>query len=406
MTIGWWYLAVALIGLGLVANAAWPRRGPILIVPSWLAALLTVDLPAQQIGLAVLVSAGFVAAGALQTVPGQLALATTVVSCLGLVVLWRPAFAASATIDQVADALALDTVAPLERSLLATPFRRRLRGVEVTRDVVFFEPDGDDLRLDVYRSAAGGDPRPALVYLHGGAWMFGDKKSQGLPLCNHLASLGWACFNANYRLSPAATWPDHLVDGLAAVAWVREHAGDYGVDPGFIAVAGGSSGAHIAAMGALTTTPSVLSGDLEGRDASVQAVVTSYGLYDLTNRLNAHNPQFFSKLVGPKVLKASPATEPDRFSAASPRDHVARARVPWLIIHGEDDTLAPVVEARDFANALERHGAAPTGYAEIPSAVHGFDVWYSQRAIAAVELTARFLTTMARRAKASGPTEG
>ncbi len=398
---GWWYLTVAVCGLMLVANAAWPRRGPILIVPSWLGALLTVDLPAHQIGLAIVVSIGFIAAGALATAPGQVALAVTVVSCVGLAVLWRPSFAASGATNAVAEALALDAVPSLPRSLLAAPFRKRLRGVNVTRDVRFFEPDGQTLRLDVFQATPTSAPKPALVYLHGGAWMFGDKKSQGLPLCNHLATLGWVCFNANYRLSPAATYPDHVVDGLAAVAWVREHAGDYGVDPGFIAVAGGSSGAHIAAMGALTDVPSILSDELAGRNSSVQAVVTSYGLYDLTNRLSAHNPEFFSKLVGPKVLKASPVTEPDRFAAASPREYVARARVPWLVIHGDDDTLAPVVEARDFARALEQHGAATTGYAEIPSAVHGFDVWYSQRAIAAIELTARFLTTMARRARAA-----
>jgi acetyl esterase/lipase len=232
-----------------------------------------------------------------------------------------------------------------------------------------------------------------LIYVHGGGWLYGDKKDQGLPLCNHLATLGWVCFNINYRLSPGATWPDHLVDAKAAIAWVREHAADYGIDPGFIAIAGGSAGAQIAAMAALTHGEEHLQPGFGDEDTSVQAVVTSYGVYDLTNRLGAHNPEFVSKMIGPLVVKAEFDKEPEKFASASPRDHTGKASVPWLVIHGSADELAPAVEARDFFDALSKSSSAMCGYAEFPGASHAFDIYYCHRANAAVDLTARFLAT-------------
>ena len=61
--------------------------------------------------------------------------------------------------------------------------------------------------------------------------MIGDKREQGIPLLNHLAANGWVGFNANYRLSPGATFPDHLVDVKRAIAWIRDHADDHDIDP-------------------------------------------------------------------------------------------------------------------------------------------------------------------------------
>ncbi len=108
-------------------------------------------------------------------------------------------------------------------------------------------------RLDIIRRRL--DPPtagPVLVYIHGGAWVIGDKREQGLPLLHELARRGWVTVTINYRLSPRATWPDHLVDCKRALAWVREHIAEYGGDPGFIAVSGGSAGGHLCAMVALT----------------------------------------------------------------------------------------------------------------------------------------------------------
>ncbi len=91
-----------------------------------------------------------------------------------------------------------------------------------------------------------------MVYIHGGAWMIGEKREQGKPMMYELVARGWVCVAINYRLSPKATWPDHIVDAKRAVGWVKEHIGDYGGDPSFVAVSGGSAGGHLCALLALS----------------------------------------------------------------------------------------------------------------------------------------------------------
>ena len=396
---GWLFLIVMLAGALVVLNATRPSVGPYSLVPSWFLAFLTTDLAFHHIGLQLLVAAGFVWAGALETLPGKLALAVLLVSSTWILILWLPNLRAASAARTVADSFDLDEVESIPRGLLWVPLRRLRRGVAVARDVEYSRAAGRILTMDVYRSMAGNDRRPALVYLHGGGWVMGDKCNQGLPLCNHLARLGWVCANTNYRLSPGATWPDQLIDVKAAVAWLREHADEWNVDPDFIAISGGSAGGHIAAMAALTPGDASMQPGFENSDTSIQAAVTFYGVHDTTNRLGVHSPEFLTKLVGRHVLKAFPDTEPERFSAASPRTHVGKASQPWLILQGDADTMTPAAEARDFADALRESSDHPVVYAEFPGAQHAFDIYYSPRAIAAVELTARFLTTTYRQSR-------
>ena len=104
-----------------------------------------------------------------------------------------------------------------------------------------------------------------LVYIHGGAWVIGDKREQGIPMMHELVQRGWVCVAINYRLSPRATWPDHIVDCKRAVAWVRGHIAEYGGDPGFIAVSGGSAGGHLSSLLALTPDEPEWQPGLRGR---------------------------------------------------------------------------------------------------------------------------------------------
>ena len=389
---GWLFLLISLAGTMIVLNAAKPRRGPISLAPSWALAFLTLDLAPFHIALALACAGLFALGGAVHSFPGKLALFLTLASSAALFVLWLPSLRAGSAADAVAAELDLDEVEPMPRRLLLNPVPRLREGVAVTRDVPFSRRAGRVLKMDIYRGTGDDQPRPGLVFLHGGAWVLGDKREQGLPLCNHLATLGWVCANANYRLSPGATYPDHVVDAKDAVAWLREHSADYGVDPNFIAIAGNSAGAHIAAMTALTESQVPGAGERSG-DASVQAIVPYYGVYDLTNRLGVHGSAFQNRLIGPHVLKAFFDTEPERFHVASPIDHVERAAIPWLVLHGDRDSLTPVPEAREFARRLREHSKHPVGYAEFPGAQHAFDIYYSLRTFAAVELTARFLAT-------------
>ena len=393
---GWLYLLVSLVGAAIVVNAAKPSRGPYSLVPSWILAFLTLDLALFHIAVALALTGLFALFGALDTWPGKLALYVTLASSAALFVLWLPSLRAASVADAVAAELELDDVERIPKNLLLKPIPRLRGGVSMLRDIPFARGNGRVLRMDIYRGRDTDQRRPGLVFIHGGAWVLGDKREQGLPLCIHLASLGWVCANANYRLSPGATYPDHVADAKSAVAWLREHADDYGVDPEFIAIAGNSAGAHIAAMTALTEDSLPNAADAPG-GASVQAIITCYGVYDLTNRLGVHGAAFLDRLIGPHVIKAFFDEEPERFHAASPMDHVARAAIPWLVLQGDRDSLTPAPEAREFVRRLREHSQDIVGYAEFPGAQHAFDIYYSLRTFAAVELSARFLATAYRR---------
>src|ERR1019366_8120529 len=128
-----------------------------------------------------------------------------------------------------------------------------------------------------------------MVYIHGGAWVTGDKREQGKPMMYELVQRGWVAVAINYRLSPKAVWPAHIVDAKKAVAWVRSHIADYGGDPSFIAVSGGSAGGHLSALLALTPGDPAFQPGFEEADTSVNACVPFYGVMDLTGIDEAAN---------------------------------------------------------------------------------------------------------------------
>jgi acetyl esterase/lipase len=179
---GWLFLLVSLAGTAIVINGARPLRGPISLVPSWLLAFLTLDLALFHIGLALAIAGGFALFGALGSWPGKLALFLTLGSSLVLFVLWLPSLRAASVAERVADELELDDVVRIPRNLLYKPIPRVREGVSVVRDVPFARRDGRVLAMDVFRGPDQGRKRPGLVFIHGGAWVLGDKREQGLHI--------------------------------------------------------------------------------------------------------------------------------------------------------------------------------------------------------------------------------
>src|ERR1017187_3497186 len=129
---------------------------------------------------------------------------------------------------------------PLARILFG-PFFFRRRDVERVANISYGNAGRKNL-LDLYRHRSHPPVGPILVHLHGGALFMGKKNREALPLLYRLASQGWVCVSANYRLRPAAKFPDHLIDVKKVIAWVREHGYEYGADPAVVFVAGSSSG--------------------------------------------------------------------------------------------------------------------------------------------------------------------
>jgi acetyl esterase/lipase len=206
-----------------------------------------------------------------------------------------------------------------------------------------------------------------------------------------MASLGWVCVSINYRLSPRSAFPDHLVDVKRAIAWVREHADDYGIDPDFVAISGGSAGGHLTALAALTPGDPRYQPGFETADTSVQVAVPFYGVYDFTNRNGAAPADMDRILLRRLVMKADLDEARDAYEAASPLDQVRADAPPFLVIHGDRDVLAPVQDARDFVARLRAVSRQPVYYLELRGAQHAFETFASIRSNAVVEAAVRFL---------------
>jgi acetyl esterase/lipase len=395
----WLFLLATTTGFLFTVNAFLPLSNhKRFFVPSFLFSWLTMELAAYHLAWQAVATWFFVQLGALASWPGVLGLGLSALSWAGLVVLVLQGRRARAIVSGELSRLAVDPAPhrlPWWRLLL--PFPVRLAHSRRIKDVPYRRVAGRELRLDVYLPEAPGHRRPAIVQVHGGAWVIGDKREQGVPLLVHLSDHGFVGFNVNYRLSPGATFPDHLIDLKAAIAWIRAHADDYGVDPDFIAVTGGSAGGHLAAMLALTANRPEYQPGFSHADTSVQACVPLYGVYDLVNRLGTHGPRYVDGFIGPVVLKAFFGEEPHKFHDASPVDRVHDAAPPFFVIHGDRDTMSPLEDARLFVDRLRPVSRQPVLFAEIPGAQHAFDVFVSPRSAPVIEAVTAFLVETHRR---------
>ena len=266
------------------------------------------------------------------------------------------------------------------RLVLALPFRfrriRRIRNIDYVGDGLYRH------KLDVL--VRRDDPPttgPVLVYIHGGAWVIGDKREQGIPMMHELAERGWVCVAVNYRLSPKATWPDHIVDCKRALAWVRDHVADYGGDPSFLAVSGGSAGGHLCALVALTPNEPEWQPGFEEADTSVDACVPFYGVHDVTGDPESsglHGPGLVD-LLQRRVMKRTVFEDAVVFEQASPERRIAESAPPMFVIQGANDTLVPPQVARRFVHRLRAVSHRPVAYLELPCTQHAFDILASIR---------------------------
>jgi acetyl esterase/lipase len=365
-------LAVSLVGAVFTANAFVPvRRVPALFMPSFFGSWLTAELAIHHVFWQSIASLVFVELGALAAWPGWAGLIITFGSWLGLLVLFADGNRARKTFDTALEGVeAARETTRVPRRNVVLPFSKRRHGIKVTRDIVYRRVAGTVLKLDVVAPATDGTDRPAIIQIHGGSWVMGDKREQGWPLLSHLAANGWVCFNLNYRLSPGATFPDHLVDLKAGLVWIREHADQWGIDPNFIAVTGGSAGGHLAALMGLTANDPEYQPGFEHADT---------GVYDFTSRLGTNRLPFWYRRLERQIMKAFRDDEPEKFRRASPIERIHPEAPPFFVIHGDRDTLAPVEEARYFANELRETSNAPVVYAELGGAQHAFDLFCSPR---------------------------
>jgi acetyl esterase/lipase len=249
----------------------------------------------------------------------------------------------------------------------------------VTYAVAFgFRP----LQLDLWVPPAA-DPAPLVVWIHGGGFMFGDRRY--LPetlrpgqVFDELLAAGLAVASIDYRHALEAPFPAQLHDAKAAVRYLRAHADELGIDTGRIGVMGESAGGHIAALVGLTAHRPDLEGThgVVGPSSAVDVVVDWYGPADLSTMPRKTLPPAVAAKLPPELLVA-PEDQLTRGLAgaaladASPVTHVTADAPPFLLVHGTTDWLVPYAQSEQLAAELTAAGV-PVRLVPVEGAEHIF----------------------------------
>jgi acetyl esterase/lipase len=318
---------------------------------SFWATFLINEQPFIAIYLLVADSALALSEGDLASPGGKAVFAVAVLTVAGLGILIARAFQAGKVLSQTGPRNWVH--------ILVAPLSYRRRDVTIARNISYGEAGKQNL-LDVYHRRDGRGDGPVLVFFHGGGFRIGSKNREARSMLGLLASQGWVCVNANYRLAPGAGYPDHHVDAKKVIAWVREHIGEYGGNPRTIIASGSSAGGHLAAMTALTANDPSFQPGFEGADTSVAAAIGFYGYY--------------GRVDGP---------------GSSPLDRLRDAS-PFLFVHGDKDSSTLVEDTRALVTRLREVSTQPVVYAELPGAQHTFDLFYSLRYSQVIEAVAAF----------------
>ncbi|KAF9972146.1 hypothetical protein BGZ73_004778 [Actinomortierella ambigua] len=294
-----------------------------------------------------------------------------------------------------------------------------------------------DITLDIYRpnEVVMGDDRPVLIYIHGGgSWTKGSKRITG-PLVTEMLNQEWVVVSIDYRRSSRAGYPTQLIDCKRALRWIKAEIDAFGGNPNNLVVAGDSSGGHLAAMLALTPNEPAYQPGFEDVDTTVQGCVAQTAILDLTDMHGYYHDDQRTRFLrtvakrGEKeaekeetakknekekengatttITREHPAASVSASSEDlkflmehSPLHRITADAPPFLVIHGDLDTIAPVETARAFVDHFRRvvRGGSSSGgkattaiggggggnqqamtYLEIPGGHHLFGLLSSPR---------------------------
>ena len=256
-----------------------------------------------------------------------------------------------------------------------------------------------DIKADVFR-LPGKDVRPAIMWIHGGALIFGNRGTLRPDQLQRYLQAGYAVVSIDYRLAPETKLPEIVDDLQDAYQWVREQGPElFSIDPDRVALVGNSAGGYLALMAGFSVNP------------RPKALVSFYGYGDITGDWESRpDPHYLKldrvtkedayKLVGGKVLSESPLfprvlfynfcrqnglwpkevaaldpnNGPEKFAPFCPVRHITKEYPPTLLLHGDKDTDVPFEESLRMAAALKRH-RVPHQLIRMKNYDHLFDVF-------------------------------
>lgn len=240
----------------------------------------------------------------------------------------------------------------------------------VRRDVTYSTTGGVPLKMDLYFPQGHHTKlMPAVVYVHGGAWMGGDKNDQAVRyFAPTFVDRGYIVASVNYRLAPKYKFPAQIEDVKCAIRYLRANARRYHVDPDRIGVVGASAGGHLVSLLGLAGPKAGFEGHggYYKESSSVQAVVDMFGPADLT----VENFDLTKTDLGRKVFGAASLNSPI-LKKASPVTYVHKSSPPFLILQGDKDEVVPPSQSRELYTRLRAAGV-PATLVIVKNAGHGF----------------------------------
>ncbi len=236
---------------------------------------------------------------------------------------------------------------------------------------------GEALRLDLYKPETGG-PAPLIVWVHGGAWENGNKTA--MPLAP-IIDRGFAVASLDFSPASKAPFPGQVHEIKAAIRFLRAEAARYGYNASRIAIAGASSGAHLAAVVGTSNGHRELEGTLgdHGAESSaVNAIVSYFAATNLTTILTQSTP-FGLNIREPalkRLLGAAPKDAEPLARLASPVFQVDRTDPPLLLFHGDQDPQMPINQSHELEGAYAALGLS-ADLIVVHGAAHGGNEFYS-----------------------------
>lgn len=238
-------------------------------------------------------------------------------------------------------------------------------GAEV-RDLVYCT-NQVALKMDLYYPVSGKAPWPAILFVHGGAWVGGDKSIEYVSEeVDALRAAGYIVVAVDYRLAPDYAFPAMIVDLKCSVRFLRAHAEELQLDPENIGAWGNSAGGHLVSLlGLADKSAGWDRGEYEEQSSEIQAVVDMFGVTDMLRFPDEDRVHEMATILFGGV-------EPDRkmLAYASPISYISVGDPPFLIVHGKQDDVIPVSQALLLHQRLVFTGV-PTHLTLIANAGHG-----------------------------------
>lgn len=260
-------------------------------------------------------------------------------------------------------------------SSLLLPHLSQAQQARAYKDIVYATVAGKKLGLDLYMPAGVQAP-PLLVWVHGGRWSRGTKATVPKAFVEN----GIATASLDFRQSTEARFPAAVHDIKAAIRFLRAKAPEYGYRTDRIAIAGSSSGGHLAALVGVTNGQKELEGtggNYMNQPSDVQAIVSYYGASNLTTILAQSTPYGLGvrRPALESLLGALPENTKELAQLASPVFHVDGNDPPLLLLHGDQDPQMPINQSHELEGVYKKAGL-DVYFDVVHGAAHGGDLFF------------------------------